>query len=114
MVAQQNRNLTETMASFRDATGHLSSVVDSAQIEATLRNIRQVSDNAVRFSANLDSTNTALRKALAQMQDGNGTIGKLLTDSLLYSDVRRLVQQTDSLMADFKKNPRKYINLRIF
>jgi hypothetical protein len=24
------------------------------------------------------------------------------------------VQQTDSLMADFKKNPRKYINLRIF
>jgi phospholipid/cholesterol/gamma-HCH transport system substrate-binding protein len=48
------------------------------------------------------------------MQNGNGTVGKLLTDSLLYTDIRRLVQQTDSLMADFKKNPRKYINLKIF
>ena len=38
------------------------------------------------------STNTALRKALAQMQNGNGTIGKLLTDSLLYTDIRRLLQ----------------------
>jgi phospholipid/cholesterol/gamma-HCH transport system substrate-binding protein len=114
VLAQQNRNLTETMASFRNSAAHLSSVADSAQIQATLANLRQTSENAARFSANLDSTNTALRKALAQMQNGNGTVGKLLTDSLLYTDIRRLVQQTDSLMADFKKNPRKYINLRIF
>ena len=80
VVVQQNRNLTETMASFRDAAGHLSSVADSAQIQATLVNVRQISENAVRLSANLDSTNAALRKALAQMQNGNGTIGKLLTD----------------------------------
>jgi phospholipid/cholesterol/gamma-HCH transport system substrate-binding protein len=102
------------MAAFRESAVHLSSVADSAQIQATLANLRQTSENAARFSANLDSTNTALRKALAQMQNGNGTVGKLLTDSLLYTDIRRLVQQTDSLMADFKKNPRKYINLKIF
>jgi len=114
VLLQQNRNLTETMAAFRQSATHLSSVADSAQIQATLANLRQTSENAARFSANLDSTNAALRKALAQMQNGNGTVGKLLTDSLLYTDIRRLVQQTDSLMADFKKNPRKYINLRIF
>jgi len=114
ILALQNRNLTETMASFRASATHLSSMADSAQIQATLANLRQTSENAARFSADLDSTNTALRNALAQMQNGNGTIGKLLTDSLLYSDIRRLVQQTDSLMADFKKNPRKYINLKIF
>jgi phospholipid/cholesterol/gamma-HCH transport system substrate-binding protein len=114
VLLQQNRNLTETMAAFRASATHLSSVADSAQIEATLANLRQTSENAARFSANLDSTNTALRKALAQLQNGNGTVGKLLTDSLLYSDIRHLVSQTDSLMADFKKNPRKYINLKIF
>jgi phospholipid/cholesterol/gamma-HCH transport system substrate-binding protein len=114
VLLQQNRNLTETMAAFRASATHLSSVADSAQIQATLVNLRQTSENAARFSANLDSTNTALRKALAQIQNGNGTVGKLLTDSLLYTDIRHLVAQTDSLMADFKKNPRKYINLKIF
>jgi phospholipid/cholesterol/gamma-HCH transport system substrate-binding protein len=114
VLLQQNRNLTETMAAFRESATHLSSVADSAQIQATLVNLRQTSENAARFSANLDSTNAALRKALAQIQNGNGTVGKLLTDSLLYTDIRHLVAQTDSLMADFKKNPRKYINLKIF
>jgi phospholipid/cholesterol/gamma-HCH transport system substrate-binding protein len=114
VLLQQTRNLTETMAAFRASATHLSSVADSAQIEATLANLRQTSENAARFSANLDSTNTALRKALGQLQNGNGTVGKLLTDSLLYTDIRHLVAQTDSLMADFKKNPRKYINLKIF
>jgi len=37
-----------------------------------------------------------------------------MTDSLLYTDMRRLLIRADSLMADFKANPKKYINLRIF
>lgn len=114
VVALQNRNLTETMASFRSAAGHLSSVADSAQIQATLVNLRQTSENAARLSANLDSTNTAMRKMLTLAQNGNGTVGKLMTDSLLYTDMRRLLIRADSLMADFKANPKKYINLRIF
>jgi phospholipid/cholesterol/gamma-HCH transport system substrate-binding protein len=114
VVAQQNRNLTETMAAFRTAAGHLSSVADSVQIQATLMNLRQTSENAARLSANLDSTNAAIRHTLAQVENGNGTIGKFMTDSLLYTDMRRLLIRADSLMADFKANPKKYINLRIF
>lgn len=114
VVALQNRNLTETMASFRSAAGRLSNVADSVQIQATLVNLRQTSENAARLSANLDSTNTAIRKMLAQAQNGNGTVGKFMSDSLLYTDMRRLLIRADSLMADFKANPKKYINLRIF
>ena len=57
---------------------------------------------------------TCYRQILARVERGEGTVGKLLTDSLLYRDMRNLLAQTDSLMADFKKNPRKYINLQIF
>jgi phospholipid/cholesterol/gamma-HCH transport system substrate-binding protein len=51
---------------------------------------------------------------MAKLDRGEGSAGKLLTDTLLYRDVRRLVGTVDSLMTDFKKNPRKYINLSIF
>ena len=76
--------------------------------------MRQTSENAARLVANLDSTNAQLRTLLAQAQNGNGTIGKLLSDSLLYRDIRHSVASLDSLLADFKANPKKYINLRIF
>ena len=42
------------------------------------------------------------------------TVGKLLKDTLLYRDLRGLVTQADSVLADLKANPKKYINLRIF
>jgi phospholipid/cholesterol/gamma-HCH transport system substrate-binding protein len=114
VVAQQNRNFTETLNAFRDAAAHMSTAVDSAQLAATEANLRRTSENTARLAANLDSTNAQVRNLLVLAQHGNGTIGKLLTDSLLYSDLRHSVQQLDSLIADLKKNPKKYINLRIF
>ena len=114
VVAEQNANVTQTLESFRSAAGHLSNLADSAEIEAAVKNLRLTSENAARFSANLDSTNTQFRKLLAQAQTGNGTVGKLLTDTTLYNDTHRLLRQLDSLIADIKANPKKYINVRIF
>ena len=114
VVTEQNRNLTATMTTFRDAAGRLSTLADSAEIAASIANVRRITENTTRLSANLDSTNTQLRGLLTQAQNGNGTVGKLLSDTLMYSDVRKLVQRMDSLLTDFQKNPKKYINLRIF
>jgi hypothetical protein len=37
-----------------------------------------------------------------------------MNDPALYGDVRAMVMHLDSLIADFKGNPRKYIKLSIF
>jgi phospholipid/cholesterol/gamma-HCH transport system substrate-binding protein len=92
----------------------MGTLVDSAQVAATVANLRQTSENAARLSASIDSTNGQIQRLLAQAERGNGTIGELLSDSLLYTDARRLMGTLDSLVADFKANPKKYINLRIF
>lgn len=113
VLAEQNRNVTETMASFRDAAGHMSHLVDSAQVAATMDNLRQTSANAAHLSADLDSTNTAIRTLLLQVRTGNGTVGKLLSDSSVYTDLHHLMQHADSLIQDFQKNPKKYINVHI-
>jgi phospholipid/cholesterol/gamma-HCH transport system substrate-binding protein len=121
VVAEQNRNATRTMESFAAAATNISKsadrvsrLADSAQIAATLANVRETTENAKRLSAALDSTNMQLRSLLAQAQNGNGTIGKFMKDSLLYSDMRHLMIRADSLLADIKANPRKYINLKTF
>jgi phospholipid/cholesterol/gamma-HCH transport system substrate-binding protein len=114
IVAEQNKNLTATLASFRDAAGHISNMADSAQIAATLDNTRRISENTARLSANIDSTNAQLQALLNQALRGNGTVGKLLSDTLLLSDVHGTLAQMDSLLADIRKNPKKYFTLRIF
>ena len=114
VVAEQNRNFTETMAAFRADAERVTHLVDSAQVAASMASLRQTSENAARLSANLDSTNADFRRLIARLQRPDGTVGKLLTDSLLYSRIVRLVTTSDSLLADFKANPKKYINVHVF
>ena len=110
IAAEQNRNLTATLAAYRRAA----TAIDSARIDSTLRSFATTSQNFSRLAGTLDSASRQLNVALAKLNTGEGSAGKLLTDTLLYRDLRNLVSSVDSLMTDFKKNPRKYINLSIF
>jgi phospholipid/cholesterol/gamma-HCH transport system substrate-binding protein len=62
----------------------------------------------------MKTTTARIDSILAKVDNGNGTVAKLLNDPGMYNDVRMLIQRMDSLTADFKANPRKYINLKIF
>ena len=110
VAAEQNRNLTATMASFRRAA----SAVDSAKIDSTMRNFQASSASLTRIAANLDSTSRHANSLIAGIERGEGNAGKLLRDTLLYGDLRKVVTQVDSVLLDLKANPRKYINLSIF
>jgi len=110
IAAEQNRNLSATMASFRRAV----SAVDSVKIDSTMKNFQASSASLTRIAANLDQTSQRADNLVAGIERGEGNAGLLLKDTLLYRDLRGLVTQADSVLADLKKNPRKYINLSIF
>jgi phospholipid/cholesterol/gamma-HCH transport system substrate-binding protein len=110
IAAEQNRNLTATLAAYRRAA----TAIDSARIDSTLRSFSATSQNFAKLASSLDSASKQLNLALTKLNTGAGSAGRLLTDTSLYRDIRNLVGSVDSLMNDFKKNPRKYINLRIF
>ena len=110
IAAEQNRNLTATLGAYRRAA----TSIDSVQIGRTLENLRLTTANAAELTADLDSTTTRINGLVSRLERGEGTAGKLLSDTLLYRDLRNLVARTDSLLADLKANPKKYINLRVF
>ncbi len=110
IAAEQNRQLSMTQAALRRAT----SGIDSAKIDSTLSSIRTTSANMAQLSADFRLTAMKLDSVVAKANSGTGSVGLMLNDPGAYNDVRALIQHMDSLMADVKKNPRKYINLSIF
>jgi phospholipid/cholesterol/gamma-HCH transport system substrate-binding protein len=110
IAAEQNRQLTMTQASLRRAT----SGVDSAKIDSTLTNIRATSANMAQLTTDFRATSMKLDSILTKMSSGNGSVGLALNDPGAYNDLRSTIQHMDSIMVDLKKNPKKYINLRIF
>ena len=91
-----------------------------ARLDTVSRGVRSMSDAFTvelvqnRGIADLRETTTHMNSLLAKLDNGQGTAGKLLSDTLLYQDLRNVVGRVDSLTADFKRNPKKYINLRVF
>jgi phospholipid/cholesterol/gamma-HCH transport system substrate-binding protein len=110
IASEQSRQLSATMTSLRRATG----AIDPAKVDSTVTNLRTASANMAQLSGQLKETSGKLDAIIAKVDSGNGTTAKLLNDPGAYNDVRMLLQRMDSLVADIKKNPKRYINVKIF
>jgi len=111
VAAHQDKELTATQVQVRK----LLAIVDSAKIDSTLVNVRSASANLEKLSRNIDSTRLAVNGLINKVNNGDGSIAKLLNDKgETYGRLNNILASLDSLVADIKKNPRKYINLKIF
>ena len=110
IAEEQSRQLSATMTSLRRATG----AIDPAKVDSTVKNLRTASANMAEMSAQLKETSGKLDVIIAKVDSGNGSAAKLLNDPGVYNDTRALLQRMDSLLADMKKNPKRYFNVRIF
>jgi phospholipid/cholesterol/gamma-HCH transport system substrate-binding protein len=110
VASEQSRQLTATMTSLRRAT----SAIDPAKVDSTITNFRNASANLATMSTDLKQTTSKLDAIIAKVDSGNGSAAKLLNDPGVYNDVRKLLQRMDSLVADIKKNPKRYINVKVF
>ena len=110
IAAEQNRQLIATQASFRRAT----SGVDSAKIDSTLANFRSASANLTVLTSDFKATSAKLDSIVTKVNSGTGTVGLAMNDPGAYNDIRSLLQHMDSILVDVKRNPRRYINLKVF
>lgn len=106
-VEEQNKNVTATLATIRSA-------VDSAEVGKTAAQVRHTAANVDSLAMRLSSVSTQMQAILARLERGEGTAGRLLTDSTFYVDARNLMRRADSLLADIKAHPGKYVKLSIF
>lgn len=101
------------------ATGQVRHIVDDvATAAATLREMseemRAMSRQLTRSQGRLDSVLQTTDSVMMKINNGQGSVGLLVNDPTLYHHSDSLVVELRALVADFKANPKKYVNLRIF
>jgi phospholipid/cholesterol/gamma-HCH transport system substrate-binding protein len=110
VVDAQSHQFELTMGTVRSRAA----AVDSARVDSTVRSIHTATENFVSVTNDLKVTTAKLNTLIAKVDSGNGNAAKLLNDDTLYRNMLSTVARFDSLLADIKKNPRRYINLTIF
>lgn len=132
VVAEEMRggvgDLAEGAAALQRSIGRLDSatsknqvqrIVSESQIAAT--NMREMSDRLNRISQSLERTGQSLQGAmiradtiLGRIDRGEGSLGLLLNDPSLYHNSDSLLVELRAFLADFRRNPKRYVNLSIF
>jgi phospholipid/cholesterol/gamma-HCH transport system substrate-binding protein len=100
--------LTRTMTAFRQLSTRLDSTLANPALGRTLSRTDTLTGNLAAMTARLDST-------LAAVNRGQGTFGKLATDSGLYYDMRDVSKSMKELLDELKKNPGKVgVTVKLF
>ncbi len=116
-------NLEQTTALLSRSMASLPAVVNQAQ--NTLSNANTITTNLADFSQEvkalpLDSTfnniqqiTDRLNTLALQLNSADSSLGLLLHDPSLYNNLNASVASLDSLLIDIKRNPKRYISIKL-
>jgi phospholipid/cholesterol/gamma-HCH transport system substrate-binding protein len=117
MVSADNSHLNRSLKNISSVTGTLSA--NQEKISKTLVNIADLSDSLTKADIGSTLRNTGsvihrLDSTLSGLQQGQGTLGKLLKNDSLYQNLNQSSQSLDSLLIDLKVHPGRYVQFSLF
>lgn len=109
--------LQELIESLNKAAGELAEAAASPEIDRTLANIDTLTTRLAAAGDDLDSASQSLASILRKVDEGDGTLGKMVNDGELYD---RLTAATENIQVaseeialltrDVREQPEKYLD----
>ena len=102
---------------IKDNSPNLTTTINN--LNATSLKMKDVSNSISEVDlnlilTNLDSTISNLNKITHKLNQGEGTVGKLLYDDGLFKNLDNATKNLEELIEDIKLNPKRYVHFSIF
>ena len=137
MLDGNSEAITSLVANLESVTATIDKVLASGQIQGALNNLSSFTDTLAENEARIDSmlanldnftgelaeadvvsklttTVESLNGVLAEINNQEGTVGKLLNDSELYDSLNTAGNNLGLLLEDLKANPMRYVHFSLF
>ena len=118
------KNVNGIAAAVNGKSSELNAFIDNIVVLSDkLGNIADNADSALAGvssvvntidEADIDGVITSFKVLLENINDPDGSIGKLLTDGSVYNSVDELLNDIDSLIKQIQENPKKYLRISVF
>ncbi|AZQ44530.1 MlaD family protein [Nonlabens ponticola] len=123
-LEEVNRTLVEIRQLSNQANGFLAN--NEQELSNTIKNLDRTTENFAGISdelskveiaavvADLETSIGKFNGLLDDVSSGEGSLGKLMTDDALYTNLERATRQAEMLLQDIKLNPKRYVNVSVF
>ena len=127
-LQQSILNFKNISESLNETTNNVNSIIlnNSNTIENSLKNIesssknineitKSVSDaNVSDLISKLNSTVSNFNLTLNKINNGNGSVSKLLENDAIFNNLEKATSELEALINDIKVNPNRYVHFSIF
>jgi len=128
VLPESARELQDAMAELRQTAASLRRTAESveeadaaesmtrimAELETGTQALTGAAESMGRSMDALEQTLLTMTSILAKIDEGEGTLGRLVNDSSLYREVEETLREVRQLATDIREQPGRYIDLRIF
>ena len=98
-ISSNIHNNNELISSILKNFESISDSLSKSEIKSTFKNVNNSLDN--------------FNKIMSKIDNGEGTIGLLINDKKLYTNLSNASDQLNQLIIDIKKRPRRYVNFSL-
>jgi phospholipid/cholesterol/gamma-HCH transport system substrate-binding protein len=102
------------LQSLREVLQHLDLLLGGDAASQTFNNMRDASRNLAQVTATLQRTTSALDSILDKINAGQGSLGRVVNDTTLVTDLHAASTALTALLTDLKAHPGRYVQVRIF
>jgi phospholipid/cholesterol/gamma-HCH transport system substrate-binding protein len=122
------KGLTESISNINELSESMGRIVNANEkvfnstmghVETTSKNLSQLTDSLSKIELsttmkNMEVASTQLKSILMNLEEGKGSVGKLLNDDALYNELLHSSEALEALLTDLKEHPKKYVHFSLF
>lgn len=101
---------TATLAATERTMARLDSILGSS----TGKRVDTLTANLARLSSTLGTATASLDTLLGKMARGEGTLGRIASDTMLYVNLNETLVALTALLKDLKERPGRYLTVKVF
>ncbi|MGB2245175.1 MAG: MlaD family protein [Flavobacteriaceae bacterium] len=97
--------------------GNLNTTLDN--VASISQNVNQLSDSLVHSNikqtlVKFETTVTQLNRILSDIDQGKGSLGKLVKEDGVYQNIEASTREIEALIKDLKEHPKRYVHFSLF
>lgn len=105
---------TATLRAVERVMARLDTVLGTSRPEDTGRRLDSLTANLTRLTGSLSTATASLSDVLGKINHGDGTFGRMATDTMLYKNLNSTLASLTVLLNDLKERPGRYLTVKVF
>ena len=105
---------TKALAELEHVMARFDTLLANANVQKTGMRMDTLTANLSRLTGQLANSTASLDSLLGKISRGQGTLGKMATDTVMYQDIHKTLDALSNLLNDLRERPGRYLTVKVF